>query len=74
MNNYGLTKVRDHQRKNPTKFEVVFRSKLRKWKLRFQEQKILFGYIADFYLPQFDLVIEIDGAAHYTYKLESEVV
>lgn len=46
----------------------MFRKKLRLWNIPFKFQKIICGYIADFYLPQYNLIVEIDGAAHYTYK------
>lgn len=68
MDKDNLIKVREYQRKNPTKFELLFKRKLRKWNIKFKEQRIICGYIADFFLPQYGLVIEIDGAAHYTYN------
>lgn len=64
----NLKRVRLAQKANPTKFELLFRQKLRKWKMKFKEQKIISGYIADFFLPQYGLIIEIDGEAHYKYK------
>ena len=36
------------------------------YKVRFVRQKVLVGYIADFYCPKAKLVIELDGSQHYT--------
>jgi very-short-patch-repair endonuclease len=72
MNKLRLVKVRNHLRKNPTPFELIFKRKLRRWKIAFKEQKIISGFIADFFLPQYGLVIEIDGAAHYTYHTDRD--
>ncbi|MDO5124059.1 MAG: endonuclease domain-containing protein [Eubacteriales bacterium] len=38
---------------------------LRNYPLRFQRQKILGKYIADFYCAEAKLVIELDGSQHY---------
>ncbi len=39
---------------------------LAKYEIRFQRQKAIDGFIADFYCHKAKLVIEIDGAQHYT--------
>ena len=39
---------------------------LRSYPVRFQRQKTISGYIADFYCHAAKLVIEIDGSQHYT--------
>ncbi|MBQ8381653.1 MAG: endonuclease domain-containing protein [Clostridia bacterium] len=39
---------------------------LSKYKIRFQRQKAIDNFIADFYCHKAKLVIEIDGAQHYT--------
>ena len=39
---------------------------LRTHKIRFQRQKCIEGFIADFYCHKAKLVIEIDGSQHYT--------
>ena len=41
---------------------------LSKYKLRFQRQKAIGDFVADFYCHKAKLVIEIDGAQHYTEK------
>ncbi|MBQ2743860.1 MAG: endonuclease domain-containing protein [Oscillospiraceae bacterium] len=56
-------------RKNMTKQEQhLWYDFLRKSPLRFQRQKVIDGYIADFYCHSAKLVIEIDGSQHYTDK------
>ncbi|MBQ3535038.1 MAG: endonuclease domain-containing protein [Clostridia bacterium] len=39
---------------------------LRNYPLRFQRQKAIGGYIADFYCAKARLVIELDGGGHFT--------
>ena len=39
---------------------------LRTYPIRFQRQKTIGGYIADFYCHEARLVIELDGGQHYT--------
>lgn len=41
---------------------------LSKYKVRFQRQKAIGNFIADFYCHQAKLVIEIDGAQHSTFQ------
>ena len=38
---------------------------LNKYPIRFQRQKLLGNYIADFYCSKASLVIELDGGGHY---------
>ena len=57
-------------RKNMTPWErklwYVF---LRYYPVRFQRQKAIGNYIADFYCAKARLVIELDGGGHYTAEL-----
>ena len=54
-------------RKNPTKWEKhLWYDFLSKYSVRFFRQKAIGYYIADFYCPKARLVIELDGAPHYT--------
>ncbi len=39
---------------------------LREYPIRFQRQKSIGNYIADFYCAKAKLVIELDGGGHYT--------
>ena len=41
---------------------------LRNYPLRFQRQKAIGNYIADFYCAKAGLIIELDGGGHYTEK------
>ena len=41
---------------------------LRHYPLRFQRQKAIGNYIADFYCAKVELVVELDGSGHYTQK------
>ena len=54
-------------RKNATPEEKhLWYDFLSKHEMRFQRQKVIDGFIADFYCHKAKLVIEIDGAQHYT--------
>lgn len=54
-------------RKNATKQENhLWYDYLRTYPVRFQRQKVISGFIADFYCHQAKLVIELDGSQHYT--------
>jgi very-short-patch-repair endonuclease len=66
MDAYELSQLAKRLRQNPTPYEVLFRYKLQEWKIRFKFQKILCGYVADFYLPEYECIVEIDGSGHYT--------
>ncbi|MFQ9058071.1 MAG: DUF559 domain-containing protein [[Eubacterium] siraeum] len=41
---------------------------LRNYPVRFFRQKVMYKYIADFYCPTANLVIELDGSQHYEEK------
>ncbi len=60
-----LEKLALKMRLNPTFHERLFVSKLKEWKIKFVTQKIVYPYIADFYLPQYNLIVEIDGGSHF---------
>jgi len=54
-------------RKNMTPWErKLWYEFLRNYPLRFQRQKAIGNYIADFYCAKAQLVIELDGGGHYT--------
>ena len=44
---------------------------LNKYPIRFQRQKMLGNYIADFYCAKAKLVIELDGGGHYNEQQQS---
>ena len=54
-------------RKNATKQENhLWYDFLSKYEVRFQRQKAIDNFIADFYCHKAKLIIEIDGSQHYT--------
>ena len=54
-------------RKNMTPWErKLWYDFLRSYPVRFQRQKAIGNYIADFYCAKAQLVIELDGSGHYT--------
>lgn len=54
-------------RKNMTKQErKLWYEFLSKYPVRFQRQKVIERYIADFYCANAKLVIEVDGGGHFT--------
>ena len=62
--NIPLAKV---LRKNMTPWErKLWYDFLRNYPVRFQRQKAIGNYIADFYCAKARLVIELDGGGHYT--------
>ena len=63
-NNIVLAK---NLRKNATKQENhLWYDFLSKYEVRFQRQKAIDNFIADFYCYKAKLIIEIDGSQHYT--------
>ena len=56
-------------RKNMTPWErKLWYEFLRNYPIRFQRQKAIGNYIADFYCAKARLVVELDGGGHYTPK------
>ena len=54
-------------RKNMTPWErKLWYDFLRHYPVRFQRQKAIGNYIADFYCAKAGLIIELDGGGHYT--------
>ena len=67
--NKHLVPLAKELRKEATKEEKrLWYDFLSTYKVRFVRQKVLVGYIADFYCPKAKLVIELDGSQHYTEK------
>ncbi|PAU93754.1 hypothetical protein CK503_10895 [Aliifodinibius salipaludis] len=60
---------RKYLRNNMTKAEVILWSKLKGRNMlnhKFRRQHGIGDYIVDFYCPELNLVIEVDGESHYT--------
>ncbi|MBQ3211700.1 MAG: endonuclease domain-containing protein [Oscillospiraceae bacterium] len=54
-------------RKNMTPWErKLWYDFLRNYPVRFQRQKAIGNYIADFYCAKAKLIVELDGGGHYT--------
>ena len=65
--NKGLVKNAQELRKNMTPWErKLWYEFLRNYPVRFQRQKAIGNYIADFYCAKAKLIIELDGSGHYT--------
>ena len=61
-----LTEYARELRKNMTKEEKrLWYDFLKNYPVRFLRQKVIDGYIADFYCNKARLVIELDGSQHY---------
>ena len=64
--NSKLVPFAKEMRKNMTKEERhLWYDFLRNYPVRFQRQKILGKYIADFYCAKANIVVELDGSQHY---------
>ena len=64
--NASLTENARILRKNMTKEERhLWYDFLREYPIRFLRQKVIDGYIVDFYCHQARLIIELDGSQHY---------
>jgi very-short-patch-repair endonuclease len=61
-------KLAKQMRQNPTKAEALLWDKLRcnQLKTKFRRQTVIRGWIVDFWCPQFNLVVEVDGSSHNT--------
>lgn len=60
---------RRNLRNNSTRAEVMFWNEVKSRRvlgIQFRRQYNIGRYIADFYVPQLKLVIEIDGGVHFT--------
>ena len=68
MKEYNKTNVKVARtlRKNMTPWErKLWYEYLRSYPIRFQRQKVIGEYIADFYCAKARLIIELDGSGHY---------
>lgn len=64
--NPNLTPFAKELRKNMTKEERhLWYDFLRSYSVRFQRQKVLGQYIADFYCAEARIIVELDGSQHY---------
>ena len=69
MKNYNKANIplAKDLRKNMTPWErKLWYDFLRSYPVRFQRQKAIGNYIADFYCAKARLIVELDGGGHYT--------
>lgn len=71
--NKNNIKIAKSLRKNMTPWErKLWYEFLRDYSVRFQRQKALGNFIADFYCAKAHLVVELDGGGHYTQEQQQE--
>ncbi|HEY6438183.1 MAG TPA: DUF559 domain-containing protein [Ignavibacteriaceae bacterium] len=71
FNRKNLKEKRKHLRNNPTQAEAFLWGYLKNSKLeerKFRRQSSIKNYIVDFYCPEENLVIELDGDFHFDEK------
>lgn len=59
-----LTERARELRKNQTPAELKLWNVLRKAKTKIYRQRVVHGFIADFYIPKHNIIIELDGGYH----------
>jgi very-short-patch-repair endonuclease len=68
--NFSVQKaLRKDQRNNPTEAEIILWSYLKNKRLsgkKFRRQHGIGDYIVDFYCPECRVIVELDGAPHFT--------
>jgi very-short-patch-repair endonuclease len=65
--NPNLVEAARSMRKNPTEAEkMLWQEFLKGFRFRVLRQRPIDNFIVDFYCPRMKLVIEIDGAKHFT--------
>ena len=75
MNTKTKIQIARDFRKNPTKSEEMMWDALRKrsfMNLKFRRQYLIDGYAVDFYCPELNLAIEIDGSIHNNHLEEDK--
>ena len=73
MKKYVLLTLAREFRKNPTRSEHLLWQQLRKRQqqnTKFRRQHILDEFIVDFYCPELNLAIEVDGPVHQINKVK----
>ena len=66
MRKKALVRQANKMRQRLTPSEAIFAKKLSAWGFRYKMQKVVGPWIADFYLPEYELIVEIDGKSHFT--------
>ena len=71
QNQLSAKEYRKQLIENATPSEIMYQKYLRKNRVKFEFQKVIYNkegsfYIVDFYIPVFNLIVEIDGGYHQT--------
>lgn len=66
----GIDKTAQHFRDNPTKAEYALREKLDLWKIPYRFQFVVQPFIADFFLPKRQMIVEVDDSGHERRKFK----
>ncbi len=64
--NKNLSLARSMRKQDTRQERHLWFDFLRSYPVRFQRQKLIDGYIVDFYCYKARLVVELDGSQHYT--------
>ena len=67
-NEKNITLAKNLRKKAPPQENHLWYDFLSKYEIRFQRQKSIDNFIADFYCHKAKLIVEIDGSQHYTEK------
>lgn len=65
-NKNNITLARNLRKNSTSQENRLWYDFLSKYEIRFQRQKAIDNFIADFYCHKAKLIIEIDGSQHYT--------
>lgn len=60
----GKLRLADKMRENPTDSELIVCREMERRGYRFKFQHVIHGYIADFYFPNRNYILELDGKWH----------
>ena len=61
-----ITLAKNLRKKQTPEEHLLWKNFLSKYRIRFQRQKVIGNFIADFYCHEAKLIVEIDGAQHYS--------
>ena len=71
-NDHNITLAKNLRKNATPQKNHLWYDFLSKYKIRFQRQKAIDNFIADFYRHKAKLIIEIDGSQHYTKEGKSK--
>jgi very-short-patch-repair endonuclease len=54
--------------------EEVFQEVLIKNGIKFEQQKVISMIVCDFYLPEFDAIVELDGVVHFSRDIPRKII